>query len=117
MPCHNRYNFYSNWRKREAKTNPFYGKKHTPEARKAQRVAKLGKKSFFAGHEQSNVVKQLISQQNKGKNIKDRRKSVYIDSIYYESISEASVKTGLNRRLIRERCHSSDKRFQNYCWG
>ena len=110
----NRYNFYTNWRKRGPETNPFYEKQHTLQARKAQSNAKIGKQSNFANHSQSNRVKQIISQENKHK--ADRRKPLSIDNIYYESISEASTQTGLARRLIRERCHSMDARYTNYKW-
>jgi hypothetical protein len=43
--------------------------------------------------------------------------SLYVDSVYYESIAEASEKIGISRRLIRERCHSSEEIFQNYRWA
>lgn len=110
-----RYNVYTNWRKRESLLNPFFNKKHTFEARQAQALSKIGKTSAFAGHKQTNQVKFLISQANSGK--ADRKKPLFIDSVYYESISEASEKTGLGRRLIRERCHSQEPRFQNYKWA
>lgn len=111
LPSDSRYNLYTNWRKRGAAVNLFFGKKHTPEARKAQSNANHGK-SGFSGQHQSNKVKQLVSQHNKGK--KDRRKPLYIDNVYYESISEAHEKTGIARRLIRERCHSHEPRFAKY---
>lgn len=113
LPKENRYNAYSNWRSGEG--NPFYGKKHTSLAREAIANAKKGLKSPFADHHQTNKVKQLLSQQNSG--VKDRRKPLYIDSVYYQSVSEASLITGLSRRLIRERCHSSHERFKNYQWA
>lgn len=117
-----RYNRYTNWRKRGKILNPFYGHTHTSEARKAQSVTKIGKKSNFAGHKQTNQVKQIISQHNAGyfntvEGRTDRRKPLYIDSLYYESVSEVSEKTGLSRRLIRKRCHSQEKRFQHYRWA
>lgn len=105
LPSDLRYNVYVNWRKREAILNPFFGKTHRPEARHPQRIAKLGKPSGFAGWTQTNQVKKLISQFNSGKG--DRRKPLFIDFTDYESVSEASPKTGLGRRLIRERCHKN----------
>jgi group I intron endonuclease len=116
LPVEKKYNVYTNWRTRGSENNPFIGKTHTPEARKAQSDAKKGKSSNFAGSTQSNKVKQLISEQNRGQSSKDRRKPLYIDSRYYESITEASEKTGLVRRLIRERCNSTQERFKHYCW-
>nr|ALO21054.1 putative GIY-YIG homing endonuclease [Lobochlamys segnis] len=112
-----RYNKYTDWRKRGSATNPFYGKTHSLEARKQQSLANKGKPSSFLGHSQTNEVKKLISQQNTGASAKDRRKPLYIDSIYYESVSEASSQTGLARRLIRKRCHSSEEVYQNYQWA
>nr|YP_636222.1 putative site-specific DNA endonuclease [Tupiella akineta]AAV80645.1 putative site-specific DNA endonuclease [Tupiella akineta] len=115
LPSEYRYNVYVNWRKREAILNPFFGKIHSKEARKSQSLAKMGQPSPFAGHTQTNDVKLFISQINSGK--KDRRKPLFINFDYYESVSEASQKTGLNRRLIRERCHSQALRFANYTWA
>ena len=111
------YNDYIGYKRREntLKKNPFFGKTHTYEARQAQSLAKIGRKSPFLGHSQPTNVKKKISIQNKNQSPKLRRKAVSINSIHYESISEASEKTGLNRRLIRERCHNSD-RFKNYKW-
>lgn len=111
LPPASRYNLYTNWRKRQGTLNPFSGKKHTSQARKAQSDANL-EKSGFAGHHQSTRVKQIVSQHNSGK--KDRRKPLYIENVYYESISEAHEKTGLARRLIRERCHSQKPEFADY---
>lgn len=115
IPSTSRYNVYVNWRKREEILNPFFGKTHSQEARHAQSIAKLGKPSTFAGHTQTNKVKQLISQANSGK--PNKRKALFIDFIFYESISEAAQKTGFARRLIRERCHSQESRFENYKWA
>lgn len=114
--CEQRYNFYSNWRKKEEFINSFLGKSHTLEARMLQGFDKVGKPSKFANQKQTNEVKLLISSLNSGQSSKERRKPLYINSIFYESISEASEKTGYARRLIRERCHSKEERFENYKW-
>jgi group I intron endonuclease len=111
-----RYNTYTNWRTRGSETNPFLGRRHTLEARYSQGTARRGKVSSFAGHKQSDEVRQSISRQNSGSFSKDRRKPLFIDSVFYESVSDASAKTGLARRLIRERCHSTEQRFTNYQW-
>jgi group I intron endonuclease len=116
LPPEQRYNKYTNWRKRAGETNAFYGKTHTMQARQAQSIANQGKVSGFAAHTQSNSIKQLLSQQNSGKSSMERRKALFIDSVYYESITEASEKTGFSRRLIRQRCHSTEQRFKNYQW-
>nr|AYQ94905.1 hypothetical protein [Microspora sp. UTEX LB472] len=112
-----RYNLYTNWRKRGRNTNPFYGKQHTKEAREAISDALSGRASSFKGKEQSNEVRLLISQQNKGGSNKERRKSVYIEGVFYESVSAASHETKLARRLIRERCYSEDERWKNFQWA
>ena len=111
----NRYNIYINWKQRDKYTNSFFGKTHTIEARKAQSLVKKNNTSPFKGKKQSNETKQMLSRINSNKTIVERRKPVIIDSVYYESISEASQKTGYNRRLIRERCHNN-QRFENFTW-
>lgn len=115
LPPEKRYNAYPNSRIRGSFSNPFLGKKHTLEARQCQSLAKKGLPSTFSGFKQTDEVKKLISEENRGKS--DRRKALYIDSIYYESVSEASEKFELSRRLIRERCHSKEERFKNSQWA
>jgi group I intron endonuclease len=115
LPEDARYNFYEDWHKRKATSNPFYGKKHTLEAREVQSLAKRGKLSNFAGRKQSDLVKQKISQENSGK--KTRNKAVYLGGKRYSSIAEASRQTGLARQLIRSRCNSEDARFADYTWA
>lgn len=110
-----RYNIFVNWYKRSPEFNAFFGKQHSAEAREAQRQAKKGKPSTFLNKTQSNAVKQLISDHNK--NGGTRKKSLYIDYVFYESILEASERTGLTRRIIRSRCHSCEPRFSNYFWS
>jgi group I intron endonuclease len=112
-----RYNLYTNWRKRGRSTNPFYRKKHTKEAREAISDSLSGRPSSFKGKEQSNEVKLLISQQNKGGSNKERRKPLYIEGVFYESVSAASQEAGLARRLIRERCNSEDERWKSFQWA
>jgi hypothetical protein len=117
LPPEQRYNKYTNWRKRGTESNPFLGRVHTLKAREAQSNKIKNKKSGFSGKTQSNEVKQMLSQQNSGCSSKDRRKPLFIDSEYYESVSAANESTGLARRLIRNRCNSTEVRFQNYKWA
>lgn len=117
LPVENRYNKYTNWLKKGSQTNPFYGKRHSEEAREQLKQAGKTRTSGFLSQKQTNEVKKLISQQNQGMNQTERRKAVYIDSVYYESISQASEMTGYARRLIRERCHSQEKRHENFKWA
>jgi group I intron endonuclease len=112
----NRYNIYINWKKRDEYLNAFFNKKHTDEAQKAQSISKKNKSSPFKDKKHNNEIKKMLSKINSNKTTIERRKPVIIDCIYYESISEASEKTRLNRRLIRERCHDKT-RFENFKWG
>jgi len=66
---------------KESTTNPFYGKTHSLEARKAQSLSKVGLIPPFTGHTHTDKVKQLISQTNSGKT--NRRKPLFINSVYY----------------------------------
>lgn len=68
---------------RSGERNPFYGKTHTDEAK-----VRIG----------------LVNSQP---HVKRKRKPVQIAGIQYPSIAEAARQTGINRRLIREMCHSS----------
>lgn len=115
LPEHNRFNFFIDWHKRGSKTNPFYRyrKQHSPEARAALSAAK--KCRSYAGHTLTDEAIERISEENRGK--KDRRKAVYIHSVYYESIAKAAKQIGISRRLIRARCHSIEQRFENYKWA
>lgn len=115
LPEKHRYNVYENWRKRGSKSNPFYGKTHSPEVRQNQSNALRGKPSNFSGKKQTDAVKQAVSKANASK--KDRRKPLYIDLVYYESITQAHIETKLSKRLIRDRANSQNPRFQNYVWA
>jgi len=105
------YNIYINGPKNEL--NPFYGKKHTIEAKLLQSFAKFGHDAGFKGRTHTEKTKKLISKNNAGQSNSQRSKAVLIDGYYYESISEASRQIGLNRRLIRERCNDT-QRFENF---
>ena len=111
----NRYNTYTNWRKRSGVFNPFYGKAHTLENRKLLSEAMSNKPSPFLNKKQSNEVKSLISKHkcNGG----NRKKAIYIDDCFYESILEAHHETGLSRVIIRKRCNSAEPRYKNYCYS
>lgn len=109
-----RYNAYTNWRKRGQHGNPFLGHHHTLHARQAQRDAHLGRPSPFQGRTQSEAVRAHIREENRGK--PDRRKPLRIHDVRYDSVSHASTVTGLARRLLRARCHSDEPRFAAYVW-
>jgi hypothetical protein len=111
------YNVYTNWRVRGSETNPFFGKEHTKEARLAQSLQNKGQTSHFLGKTQSAAVKQQISEMNRGMTSTDRRKPLYIKDVFYESVSDAETRFGLSRRLIRQRCNSTEERFKDYRWA
>jgi group I intron endonuclease len=115
LPKENRYNVFQDWRKRDSISNPFYGKQHSQKTKDTLSSAKKGQPSPFKGQQQSDLVKQKISEENKGKS--NLKKAVYINSVYYESVTEAAEKMSISRRLIRERCHSKEERFNNYQWA
>lgn len=110
-----RYNVYSNCKKRVGEMNPFFGKQHSSEALAAISASKKGKVSTFFGKKQSNEVKELVSKHNA--NGGTRKKGMYIDDVFYESISEAYRITGMSRKIIRERCPSNLPRFSSYRWA
>lgn len=116
LPEEKRYNVYVDWHKRDPELNPFYGRRHTSETRAALSETRKGVASGFKGHLQSNAVRELISQQNSGQSSQERRKPVYIDEVYYESVSQAHELTGYARRITRERCNSSEERYNHFRW-
>jgi hypothetical protein len=110
------YNKYTNWRKRPGTQNPFYGREHSEETRQSISDARIGQPSSFAGKQHTNEVLDRISQHNRGLG-KDLRKPLFIKGVFYESVSAASDLAMLSRRLIRERCNSSEERFKDYQWA
>lgn len=116
IPPEGRYNVLVNWYVRAGADNSFYGREHSSESRRLLSEAQKGKPSPFKGASQSNEVRQLISEQNRGCSSADRRKGVFIDDVYYESVSEAHRITGYGRRIIRERCHSKREKDANFRW-
>ena len=110
-----RYNTYVHWRTRSRETNPFFNRRHTPEARATLSKALSNRPSAFLNKKQSNLVKELISKHNS--NGGNRKKGVYIDDVFYESVTEAWQKTGLSRRIIRANCHSEEQRHAAYRWS
>lgn len=73
-------------------------------------------KKPFAGQNHSDSVKKSISIENIGKSNKERKKPLFLNAIFYESITEAYEKTGIHRRLIRERCNSQEPKWVSYQW-
>lgn len=115
LPPEMRYNTYVHWRTRSRETNAFCNKRHSTKTRDALSQALSGRPSSFFAKKQSNRVKEIISKHNaQGGN---KKKGVYIDNTFYESISEAWQITGLSRRLIRKYCASPEKRHANYRWA
>lgn len=116
LPAENRYNVYVDWTSRPSETNSFYGKRHTPEARLANKRAHEGKTSSFKGKKHNPNVGKKISAQNKGMSSIERRKGLYVGTQYYASVSEASRQTGYSRGLIRKACNSDRPMYDDFVW-
>ena len=93
---------HSEWMKQN---NPMKDKTHTDEAK--QRISEANKKP------KSEETKRKLSEANKGKKPKNMVK-VEVDGIVYESLSEASIKTGINMSTLRNRIKSKNTKYLNY---
>jgi group I intron endonuclease len=93
---------HSDWMKRN---NPMKGKTHTDEVK--QRISEANKKP------KSEETKRKLSEANKGKK-PGNMVSVEVEGIVYESLSDASVKTGLNMSTLRNRIKSKNVKYVNY---
>lgn len=93
---------HSNWMKQN---NPMKGKTHTDEAR--QKISEANKKP------KSEETKRKLSEANKGKKPGNMVK-VEVDGIVYESLTEASIKTGVNMSTLRNRIKSKNTKYLNY---
>jgi hypothetical protein len=94
--------FHSEWMKQN---NPMKGKTHTDEVK--QRISEANKKL------KSEETKRKLSEANKGKKPINMVK-VEVDGIVYESLSEASIKTGVNMSTLRNRIKSKNAKYVNY---
>ena len=83
--------------------NPFKGKKHTVETLQAQRNANIGKPSGFSGKKQTEAVKEIVSESNRGKTNIENCKPVFFKGVRYPSISEFRRITKFSRVTIRRR--------------
>lgn len=93
---------HSEWMKQN---NPMKGKTHTDEVK--QRISEANKKP------KSEETKRKLSEANKGKKPGNMVK-VEVDGIVYESLSEASIKTGINMSTLRNRIKSKNTKYLNY---
>ena len=93
---------HSDWMKQN---NPMKGKTHTDEIK--QRISDANKKP------KSEETKRKLSEANKGKKPGNMVK-VEVDGIVYESLSEASIKTGINMSTLRNRIKSKNTKYLNY---
>jgi len=93
---------HSDWMKQN---NPMKGKTHTDEIK--QRISDANKKP------KSDETKRKLSEANKGKKPGNIVK-VEIEGIVYESLTEASIKTGINLSTLRNRIKSKNFKYLNY---
>lgn len=93
---------HSEWMKQN---NPMKDKTHTDEIK--QRISEANKKP------KSEETKRKLSEANKGKKPGNMVK-VEVDGIVYESLSEASTKTGINLSTLRNRIKSKSTKYLNY---
>lgn len=79
-------------------------------------IVKFGKfiyEDFFGIERKYNKFLEIEkSYSKKIKRISSNKKSIYIDDIYYDSISDAVLITGLNRELIRYRLKSKNFNYK-----
>jgi len=90
---------------RMKQNNPMKGKTHTDEVK--QRISEANKKP------KTEETKRKLSEANKGKKPGNMVK-VQIDEIIYESLSDASIKTGINLSTLRNRIKSKNVKYVNY---
>jgi len=93
---------HSEWMK---ENNPFKDKTQTDEVK--QRISEANKKP------KSEETKRKLSEANKGKKPGNIIK-VEIEGIIYESLTEASNKTGINLSTLRNRIKSKNVKYLNY---
>jgi len=85
--------------------NPMKGKTHTDEVK--QRISEANRKP------KSEETKRKLSEANKGKKPGNIVK-VEIEGTIYESLTEASNKTGINLSTLRNRIKSKNVKYLNY---
>ena len=90
---------------RMKQNNPMKGKTHTDEIK--QRISDANKKP------KSDETKRKLSEANKGKK-PGNIVNVEIEGIVYESLTEASIKTGINLSTLRNRIKSKNVKYLNY---
>lgn len=74
---------------------------------------KSGEKNPFFGKQHSEETKKKLSELRRGKK-PTNMKQVIIDDVIYESLAEASRKTGIPSPTILWRINSKNKKYENY---
>jgi group I intron endonuclease len=93
---------HSAWMK---ENNPMTGRTHSDEAKK--RISEANKKP------KSEETKRKLSEACKG-NKPGNMVKVEVDGIVYESLTDASIKTGVNMSTLRNRIKSKNVKYTNY---
>jgi len=93
---------HSQWMK---ENNPFKGETHTDEVK--QKISKANKKP------KSEETKRKLSEAHKGKKPGNMVK-LEINVIIYESLTDASTKTGISLSTLRNRIQSKNIKYLNY---
>jgi group I intron endonuclease len=94
---------HSKWMK---ENNPFEGKNHTDEVKQRISLANSGK-------HKSEETKRKLSEANKGHKPVNMVK-IQIEGVIYESLTDASIKTGINMSTLRNRIRSKNAKYLNY---
>lgn len=101
IPENQRYN-----KQKNGPNNPFWQKSLSTSARYLISKQKQNKPSGFKNHTHSEEVKATISEQNKGMSSSERSKPVFVNHVFYTSISDASRATGYARKTIRKKANT-----------
>jgi len=103
-----------NWKSGVSKNKCKCGKEISPSNETCSNCRiRTGENNPFFGKEHSEETKKKLSENRKGKK-PTNMKEVIIDSVFYESLGEASRKTDIPISTILWRVNSKNKKYENY---